>query len=132
MLIFTGTNSEKPLVRDIVKNISVRGNILNLAGLLNIWELVELLRESFLFISNDTGPVHLAASLGINISVFYGPTSPYRYKPLNENVLIFYKNFECSPCVGIKYVNKNCRNNFRCLDFTPEYVFSKLSERFLE
>jgi len=129
-LLFTGVKREKDLVANIIEAVSIKGKILNLAGCLEIWEFVELIRRSFLLISNDTGPVHIAASLGVNMAVFYGPTTPQRYKSLNKNFLIFYKSIECSPCVGTSYINSGCKKNIECLDISPGDVVSKISERF--
>ncbi|MFH1854635.1 MAG: glycosyltransferase family 9 protein [Candidatus Omnitrophota bacterium] len=129
-LIFTGTELEKRTVANIIKKIKPKDKIFNFVGHLNIWEYVELIRRSFLFISNDTGPAHLAASLGINTVIFYGPTSPLRYRPLTKNSVIYYKNLKCGPCVGSNYLNKKCRNKFKCLDFTPKEIVLKISEKF--
>ena len=129
-VVFTGTEKETGLVKEIVDKLADTDKVLNLAGKLAIAEFIELLKGSFLFISNDSGPVHIAASLGINTVVFYGPTSPARYGPLNRNSLVFYKNHQCSPCVGTDYINKKCRNNFSCLNFSPQEVFPLISERF--
>lgn len=129
-VLFTGTGKERQLLRHISKRASRKDKAYDLSGSLTIWEFVELLRKSALFISNDTGPVHLAASLGINSAVFYGPTTPKRYGPLNKNSLIFYKNIACSPCLGKDYITRNCKRRFRCLDFSPQEAFDKISERF--
>ncbi|MDO8603002.1 MAG: glycosyltransferase family 9 protein [Candidatus Omnitrophota bacterium] len=131
-LIFTGSAKEKKLIENIVNKITTKDKIFNLAGSLGIWELVELLRAAFLFISNDTGPVHIAAALGVNTVVFYGPTSPDRYGPLNTDSMIFYKDAKCSPCVGVNYTNAQCRNGYKCLDFNPRETFLKVSEKFLK
>lgn len=129
-ILFTGTKKEKDLITYIIKMCFVKNKVFDLSGNLTIYEFTELLRKTLLFISNDSGPVHIAASLGINIAVFYGPTSPQKYRPLNENSLIFYKNLRCSPCIGVDYINRGCRNKFKCLNFSPEEVFSKISEKF--
>jgi|GEM_PF-3253573 len=129
-IIFTGTKKEKDLITYIIKKCPIKNKVFDLSGNLTIWEFIELLRKSLLLISNDSAPVHIAASLGINIVVFYGATVPQRYKPLNKNSLIFYKNFHCSPCVGIDYKNKHCKNKYKCLDFFPQEVFYKISEKF--
>lgn len=129
-IIFTGTEKEKDLIKDIIKMYFVKNKVFDLSGNLTIWEFTELLRKSFLFIANDSGPVHIAASLGINIVVFYGPSAPQRYRPLNENSLIFYKNIKCSPCIGVDYINRKCKNKYKCLDFSPHEVFSRISEKF--
>ena len=129
-VLFTGAPKEKDLIVDIIKRVSNKGKVFNLSNNLTIWEFIELLKKSALFISNDTGPVHIAASLGINMAVFYGPTSPRRFGPLNENSLIFYKNIKCSPCVEVHYIYKRCKNNFKCLDFPPKEILYKISEIF--
>lgn len=131
-LVFTGTRREESLIKGMIEEMQFKDKIYNLAGRLNIQEFIELLKKGFLFISNDTGPVHIAASLGVNTVVFYGPTSPVRYKPLNENSLIFYRHLKCSPCIGMNYQYNGCKNKFRCLDFSPQEVFSKISEKFLD
>lgn len=131
-LVFTGSRREESLIKGIIEEMPFEDKIYNLAGRLNIQEFIELLKKSFLFISNDTGPVHIAASLGVNTVVFYGPTSPVRYKPLNENSLIFYRHLKCSPCIGMNYEYNGCKNKFSCLDFFPQEVFSKISEKYFD
>jgi ADP-heptose:LPS heptosyltransferase len=129
-IVFTGTRSEAGLIRGIIDIMPHSERVFNLTGKLEIGAFIELLRRSYLFISNDSGPVHIAASIGINIAAFYGPTSPARYGPLNKNSLVFYQRSACSPCVGTDYINKKCDNNFKCLDFAPQEVFHQISERF--
>jgi ADP-heptose:LPS heptosyltransferase len=129
-VVFTGSVAEKGLVSGIVSTIPDSDKVLNLAGQLPAGQFVELLRGSRVFIGNDSGPVHIAACLGINIAAFYGPTSPARYGPLNKNSLVFYMHSPCSPCIGQGYLNKKCRNNFKCLDFSPQKVVCRISERF--
>ena len=127
-VVFTGT--EKDLVKAIIDELPMRDKVLDLSGRLNIWGFVELLKKSFLFVSSDTGPVHIAAALKINAAVFYGPTTPEQYRPLNKNSLIFYRRLKCSPCIGVSHINKRCKNDFRCLDFSVQEAFSEISERF--
>ncbi len=129
-IVFTGMKEERDLIDDIIENIASAEKVFNLAGELDVWGLVELLRKAGLFISNDTGPVHIAASLGINLVVFYGPTTPSRYRPLNKNSLIFYNNLTCSPCINADYTGSQCRNNFECLNFFPQKVFLEISKKF--
>lgn len=129
-LIFTGSEREKRLHAAAIKRIAKRSRVFDLSGSLDIWEFIELLQRSFMLIANDTGPVHIAASLGINTVVFYGQSSPGRCRPLNQNSLIFYKNLGCSPCDGSDQGSRKCSNNFKCMDFSPQNVFSKICEKF--
>ena len=129
-VFFIGKDGENRLAGEIIKMLPAKCNAFDLTNQLTISELVELLRRSRLFFSNDTGPVHIAASLGINVAVVYGPTSPQNYRPLNANSLIFYNNCPCSPCVGVSYTNKRCTHGFECLDFSPTEIHAAISQKF--
>ena len=129
-LLLTGKAKEKQLISNIISKIEEKDKVFQVGVNLRIWDFIELLKKTSLFISNDTGPMHIAASLGINIVTLFGPTSPVRYRALNENSLFFYKNLECSPCVGTLCDSRFCKNNFQCLDITPEEVFNKILVKF--
>lgn len=129
-LVFTGTAGESATVMRVIRNIRAEGKIFDFSGKLAVTELAELLRRSSLLVCADTGPLHIAASLGVNLAVFFGPTSPDKYGPLNKNSIVFYKNLPCSPCVGKGYLNRRCRYRFACLDFTPQEAFTGIKERF--
>jgi len=130
-VIFIGQDKKWRVVNNADMVVSAKRKIIDLTNQLTIGELVELLRKSKLLVSNDTGPVHIAASLGINTAVLYGPTSPRNYKPLNSNSLVFYKNLFCSPCVGIRHVNRRCNNNFICMDFSLLEIYEGVVRKFL-
>jgi ADP-heptose:LPS heptosyltransferase len=129
-VIFTGSRRERALVEEIREAMALKKTAFNLAGSLAIGELIELLKETRLLIANDTGPVHIAASLGINNAVFFGPSSPLRYAPLNDKSLIFYNQMACSPCVGNSFNTKKCPRDFQCLAFRVDDVFEAISKRF--
>jgi ADP-heptose:LPS heptosyltransferase len=128
---FTGAGQEREMIDRIMAALPEGHKAVNTAGLLTIWEFVELLRKSHVFISSDTGPVHLAASLAVNLAVIYGPTTPLRFGPLNKsNSLVFYKDLACSPCVGGDSLNQQCRRKFECLGFSAREVFQRIGEKF--
>jgi ADP-heptose:LPS heptosyltransferase len=129
-VIFTGVAAESGMIKQIIQRVLSKDRVFDFSGKLTIREFTELLRRSSLLVCADTGPLHIAASLGVNLAVFFGPTSPQKYGPLNKNSLILYKNLPCSPCVGVDYVNKRCRYKFACLDFTPQEAFAGISEKF--
>jgi len=127
-VIFTGNPEEVLIINKIILNMQKKA--FNFASLLNVAELIELLRISCLFVSNDTGPVHIAASLGINTAVVYGPTSPNRYRPLNKNSICFYKNLNCSPCLYDSNYKVSLCMNPKCLSISPETVLDDISKKF--
>lgn len=72
-VVLTGTESERPLLDEIV---AAGNGVVSLAGQLGIDELAALLRMAPLLISNNTGPVHLAAAVRTPVVVLYALTNP--------------------------------------------------------
>lgn len=99
--IFGGPN-EKDIADDIEKLLkqSHVTNYINLAGKTSIEELIENIASLDLFITNDSGPMHLAAAFSIPTVCIFGPT---RYKETsqwnNPNSILIRKELECSPCM---------------------------------
>jgi heptosyltransferase-1 len=75
----TGTACEKDTV-EIMKN-QANVPIANLAGQTSLSELIALLRAAKLVISNDTGPGHIAAALGVPLVMIFGRSNPARVAP---------------------------------------------------
>ena len=73
-------------------------------------ELAALIRRLTLFVSGDTGPLHLAVALGVPTVSIFGPTDPKRNGPYGKGHRILYHELDCSGC------HKRTCNNYRCLD----------------
>ncbi|MBL7157121.1 MAG: lipopolysaccharide heptosyltransferase II [Candidatus Omnitrophica bacterium] len=102
----------------------------NLAGRTSVGELAALLSKCRLFISNDSGPVHIACAVDIpTISIFGRKDpglSPKRWRPTGQKSTVFHKDVGCNPCLA-----HNCKIGFKCLEaITPSEVFEK-AERLL-
>ena len=80
-------------------------------------ELAILLKFFSLFITGDTGPMHLASILNTPILAIFGPSDVEINRPWGKNNIVVYKDVGCNPCR-----NKSCRD-LKCLrEVTPEYV----------
>lgn len=73
----------------------------NLSGALSLTELAGLLRMADLLITNDSGPLHLAAALGTPTVSFFGPETPVLYGPRGGNHRVLFRNIGCSPCINV-------------------------------
>lgn len=76
--------------------------------------LIERVRNTGLYIGNDSGISHLFAASGIPSVVIFGPTSPSVWSPGEKNVKILYKKTDCSPCSAFRRescVEKKCLNS---------------------
>jgi heptosyltransferase I len=78
-VVACGTRGEEPVIKDL-QGIS-RARVVNLAGRTSLAELVSLLRRARLVISNDTGPGHIAAGLGVPLVMLFSWSNPARIAP---------------------------------------------------
>lgn len=97
--------------------------VLNLAGRLSVAELAALLRRCRFLISNDSGPVHVAAAVGTPVVDIFGRNqrglSPTRWGPLGEGHVVLHKEVGCVTCLA-----HNCDIGFLCLtSLTVEEVY---------
>jgi heptosyltransferase II len=81
----------------------------NLAGKTSIRELMALLKCCQLFITNDSGPMHLAAALKVPLVSLFGSTDPTRTSPYKWGD-VMYKKVSCSPCF-----RRVCPIDFPCM-----------------
>ncbi len=100
-LIFGG-NGEVDMAKDIEDELleSNITNYQNLAGKTSVEELIEKIANLDLFITNDSGPMHLAAAFGVPTICIFGPTKfteTSQWK--NEKSIIVKKDFSCMPCM---------------------------------
>lgn len=94
-VLFTGTNSERPLVEIIQKEMDV--DSASVAGRLNLEELAALLSLASLAISNNTGPAHVAAAVGTPVVSLYALTNP-QHRPWNVPSRVLYHDVSCKYC----------------------------------
>jgi heptosyltransferase I len=87
------------------------GKAISLAGRTTLRELIEVIRRSRCLISNDTGPMHIAAGLNIPVFALFGPTSPDRTGPYGVIHTILRSDLPCSPC----FKRKKC-GDWRCME----------------
>ncbi|MCE9592658.1 MAG: glycosyltransferase family 9 protein [Planctomycetes bacterium] len=74
---------------------------LNLAGELSTGELVALLARAAVVVTNDSGPMHLAAAIGAPTLGLFGPETPVMYGPIGLRARALYRPPPCSPCINV-------------------------------
>jgi lipopolysaccharide heptosyltransferase I len=101
------------------------GHCLNLAGQTSLWEMIEWVRRGRLVISNDTGPMHVAAALGRPLIALFGPTNPRHTGPYGQPGSVMQINsLPCIPCM-----QSDCRyaTPLACLTgITPRSVYARV------
>lgn len=83
---------------------------LNLVGKTDICDLIDCIKNLDLFITNDSGPMHIASALGVKIIAIFGPTNSTQTSPWNKNAIILNKNLPCAPCMKrtCPLIHHNC------------------------
>lgn len=95
---------------------------INLFGKLSLRQLAVFFQKCALLISNDSGPVHIAAAMGTPTLVIFGRNipgvSPKRWGPWGNGHIVLHKDPGCNPCL-----DRDCPYGFKCLTaITPEEV----------
>ena len=96
-------------IADLIVSIS-EGKAVSLAGKTNLKELIAVMRKAKFAVSNDSGPMHIAAALGIPVFAIFGPTDPGRTGPYGEGHKIIRADVSCAPCLKKKCETMKCMN----------------------
>ncbi len=129
-IIITGNGSEIKLCESLV----VSGKTHNLAGRFNLDGLKALINKADIFISNSTGPIHIAAALGKNTIGFYPnllQCSAKRWGPFSDKNVVFTPKNECSDCRREQCNKQDCMNS---IDMKEVYsvILEKLNKSHTE
>ncbi|MEO2055573.1 MAG: lipopolysaccharide heptosyltransferase II [Nitrospira sp.] len=110
-----------PLETDIAATVqeAMKTPSLVLAGKTSLREMMALMEKCRLFITNDSGPMHVGSALGIHVVAIFGPTDPTRTSPAGVHTRIIQKKVDCSPCKA-----RECPIDHPCMtDVSSEEVF---------
>ena len=114
-IIIFGSSNEKEIAADIEKGLIEKGvtNYQNLAGNTSIEELNYHISTLDMFVTGDTGPMHLAATFQIPTVAIFGPTKVNETSQwMNDKSIIVKRNLECQPCMKrtCPLKHHNCMN----------------------
>jgi heptosyltransferase-2 len=113
-----GVDADRPIADLIATRLD--GQCENLAGKTTLAQLIELLRECRLLLTNDTGTMHLAAHLGVPVLAIFGSTEDRLTGPMGPASRVLRHHAVCSPCFM-----RECPLDFRCMQsVTVEEVTS--------
>jgi heptosyltransferase-2 len=87
-----------------------RAKLINLAGKTTLREAIYLISQCRLFISNDSGLMHIAGALNIPTIALFGSTNPVTTAPAGNKSIIVRREVSCSPCL-----KETCPTDFRCM-----------------
>lgn len=101
------------------------GNVLNMAGNTSVRELISLIAQCDVFVSNDSGPMHIAYAVQTPLAAIFGSTDPVLTGPVGCGNIVLKADFDCSPCF-----ERTCKNNnLKCMyAITSEDVYFAVKE----
>jgi heptosyltransferase-2 len=121
-IMILGSNKEKDIcakVSDIMNNPSI-----DLCGQVNLGEAAALVGRCNLFLSNDSGLMHIASALNVPLVAIFGSTDPFATGPRGAWARVVRHQVDCAPCML-----PECPKDFRCmLGIGPQEVWKELND----
>lgn len=114
-IVLLGSEEEKGIADIVASNM--KNAAINLAGKTDLKGLAAIVNDLDMLISNDGGPMHMAAALGVNTVSVFGPVDSRIYAPYppSDNHIIIYRHISCRPCYkNFRFLG--CLNNRKCTD----------------
>ena len=99
----------------------------DVAGRTNLSDAIALIACCDLFVTNDSGLMHVAGALGVPTVAIFGSTNPKTTYPLGERTVLVRRPVDCSPCL-----KQECPADFRCMDLVTVDEVLEHSTRLLE
>jgi len=124
--VILGSASERPL-GEAIASVDPR-RCLNLAGQTSLWEMIEWIRLCRLTVTNDTGPMHVAAALKKPLVALFGPTTPSNTGPYGQlDDVLQITRLPCVPCLK---ATCSYADPLACLrQITPAMVYEKARQQ---
>ena len=107
-VVITGGANEADIAGEI--EAAMGGECLNMTGRTSVRTLMALIRRCNFFITNDSGPMHIAAAFGVPLVAIFGPTDHTTTSPFSERAAVVRQDTECAPCLL-----RECPTDHRCM-----------------
>jgi heptosyltransferase-2 len=112
-VIIFGGPGETEIAADIEKDL--KGTAINLAGKTSMRELMALIKRCNFFITNDSGPMHIAAAFDVPLVAIFGSTDHTGTSPYSKNAVVVRSDVECAPCKL-----RECPTDHKCMTSVTE------------
>ena len=120
VIIFGGPN-ERELVHKV--NNLMNQPAIPFAGNLQLRQLAACIEKCDLFLTNDTGPMHISVAVGTPTIALFGPGNHNRFQPIGDFHTILRHDVPCSPC---KQFTDKCKNNICMKAITVDEVWTTI------
>jgi heptosyltransferase-2 len=106
-----GSKAESSICESVFRRIEAAGvRCVNFAGATALEEFIELAAACELYLTNDSGPMHVASALGVPTVAIFGATDENATGPIGPHTRVVREPVECSPCLL-----RECPIDHRCM-----------------
>ncbi len=107
-VVILGAKGEEELGYSVAERLTVRSTVLS--GRTNIRELMAVTKRCTILLTNDTGPMHMAAAFAVPVVAVFGPTDWKTTAPYRQEASIVRQPVDCAPCLL-----RECPIDHRCM-----------------
>lgn len=128
-IVIFGGHDDIETAAKVEKNM--KSKAINLSGKTTLKQLAASVRRCRVFITNDSGPMHIAAAMNIPVVAIFGPTvKQFGFFPYSKNAIVIEKNVPCRPC-SPHGPNKCPEKYFDCMNkITVDEVFDAVKKQY--
>lgn len=124
-ILLTGARADGPVARVVRSAARYPDRVIDLTGRTDIQLLGAVLKRCAVFVTNDTGAMHVGAAVGVPVVAIFGPTDPKTTSPVGQHALLRHP-VPCSPCLL-----RECPIDHRCMTgITVDHVFTEVAKRY--
>jgi heptosyltransferase-2 len=105
-----GSPEERTLAEEVERRIGMRARVENFAGRTSLREFIDLAAACRVFLTNDSGAMHIASALGVPTVAVFGATDPLATGPAGPRWSVVREPVDCSPCLL-----RECPIDHRCM-----------------
>jgi lipopolysaccharide heptosyltransferase I len=121
-VVLTGSGRERAVCAEVA---AAAPGTIDLSGATTLSELAAMIRRAALYVTNDSGPMHLAVALARPVVSVFGPTDPLWVGPYRRNDAVLQADLPCVPC----YLRRlsRCRFGHACMrEISAEAVIGRV------
>lgn len=126
VVIFCGPG-EADIVDNITQRMETHAVVVGMPpSFPTLRQLAAMIERCDLFLSNDTGPMHISVAVDTATIALFGPGNHVKFRPLGEKHVLIRKDVPCSPC---KQFTDRCKDNVCMKLITVDEVWEVVSQR---
>ncbi len=119
-VVLMGSPSEKEICEYVAQ--TMKNKSLDLCGQTTLGEAMAVTKRCNLFVTNDSGLMHVAAALDVPTVAIFGSTDPIATGPRNQKARVVHHDLDCTPCL-----KRECPTHYNCmLSITPDEVWKEM------